>query len=511
MRRILTLMPSDNGRRGFWACVLAAICSLAIPGGGHLAVRVPFRRAVAIVASLNVVATVAVVAIVAPLSSRSDLADVIANRTVFLGLALALAVLAATRLWSALDSAWLARPASGTAVRLTATATIGLMVIGGVAPLAIAANYVWQTDRAIERTFASGDAPTANPAPLPTTTTTTTTTTATTTTTTTTSLTTTTESISASTTTIAPTTTATIAATTTTAAIFPGVERVNVLLLGGDAGPGRFSLRTDSMVVVSIDPDTGNSAMISVPRNLQRLPFPAGTALAERYPDGFDEIANAVYTRVDSNRQLAGGGDDAGAQAIKLGIAQLLGIPIHYYVLVDMAGFVDVVDALGGIDIDVIKRVPSGGTRTDEKHPVPKWFEVGAQHMDGTLALSYARSRGVDSDYSRMGRQRCVLAGIAAAATPRAVAAGLTDLVTAFGAAVRTDIPRERLGEMSQLVDRYSQAGGLDAVRTLHLAPPLVDPADWDAAEVRALVANVLTPGAPDDGQPASTLGNACS
>jgi LCP family protein required for cell wall assembly len=294
--------------------------------------------------------------------------------------------------------------------------------------------------------------------------------------------------------------------------VFPGEDRVNVLLLGGDAGPDRWSMRTDSMIVVSIDPETGDTAMISVPRNLHHLPFPPGTALAERYPKGFEEIANAVYTRVDSHRELAGGGDDAGAQAIKLGIAQLLGIPINYYVLVDMAGFVDVVDALGGIDIDVLKRVPSVGKRPDEKHPVPKWFEKGMQHMDGTVALAYARTRSADSDYSRMARQRCVLAGIAAAATPRAVAFGLTDLVAAFGAAVRSDIPRERLGEVAQLVDRYSQAGGQAAVRTLQLSPPIIDPADWDAVEVRQLVADVLaaTSSALPDGTAPSLLGAAC-
>ncbi len=285
---------------------------------------------------------------------------------------------------------------------------------------------------------------------------------------------------------------------------------MNVLLLGGDAGADRWSLRTDSMIVVSVDPVTGYTAMISVPRNLRRLPFPTGTALADAFPEGFTDIANAVYTYVDGHRELAGGGGNAGAQAIKLGIAQLLGIPIHYYVLVDMAGFVDVVDAIGGIDIYVAKRVPSALNPPGSKHPVPDWYEVGEQHMDGTLALGYARSRRVDSDYSRMARQRCVLAGIAEAATPRAIATGLTDLVGAFGDAVRSDIPRDRLGELAQLMDLYSQAGGLTAVRTLHLAPPLVDPVVWDAAEVRSYVLGVLTPGAEVGGTPPPLLSDEC-
>ncbi|MGB8861050.1 MAG: LCP family protein, partial [Ilumatobacteraceae bacterium] len=366
------MASSGGSRSGLAASIAAALCSVIMPGAGHVLIRARLRPAVIVAAACNIVATTAVVAIVAPVDGRSDLADVIANRTVFLGLAVTLVVLAATRLWSALDAAWIARPSSRTAHQAAAAIAVGVVVLAGVAPLAVAANYVWQTDRAVEKVFSSDAATTANPSPLTTTVTTAAATSATTTT----------MPARGSTTSSSSTSSTSSTSTTTTMAVFPGEERVNVLLLGGDGGPDRWSMRTDSMIVVSIDPDTGDTAMISVPRNLRRLPFPPGTPLAERYPKGFDEIANAVYTRVDSHRELAGGVDDAGAQGIKQGIAQLLGMPIHYYVLVDMAGFVDVVDALGGIDINVAKRVPSVGRRPDEKHPVPKWFEPGLQHMD---------------------------------------------------------------------------------------------------------------------------------
>ncbi len=487
----------DRPRRGFWFCVGGALASVIHPGLGHLAVGARFRRAVVVATALAAVTTIALLVVLLPVRSRSDLADIIADRTVFIGLGVGLAILAATRLWAALDVAWQARPENDSVQALSLFVAV-LVAIIGVAPLAVSANYVWQTDRAVERVFSDHDATTASPGTLASTTSTSSAVTSTT---------------AAVSTTTAPSTTApsTTAAPTTTTPPFPGTDRVNVLLLGGDAGPGRWSLRTDSMIVVSIDPRSGDTAMISVPRNLHRLPFPDGTALHEKYPDGFSDIANAVYPYVNGHRELMGGIEDAGSQAIKLGIAQLLGIPINYYILVDMAGFVDVVDALGGIEIDVTKRVPSAKNPSNAKHPVPRWFEVGPQHMDGTLALAYARTREADSDYWRMARQRCVLAGIAAAATPRTLATGLTDLVGAFGDAVRTDIPRDRLGELAQVVDRYSQAGGLAAVRTLHLAPPLVNPAKWDAAEVRALVADVLTPGAPVGGTPPPVLAEACA
>ena len=129
---------------------------------------------------------------------------------------------------------------------------------------------------------------------------------------------------------------------------------------------------------------------------------------------------------------------------------------------------------------------------------MPDYIEKGQQHMDGTLALAYARTREADSDYRRMERQRCVLAAIADAATPQALATGLPALMNAFGDAVRSDIPRDELGDFAQLIDRYTKAGGLDAVRTLHLAPPQVEPGHWKADKVRQLVADVLQP--PDLG-----------
>ena len=479
-------------RRGLGACAGAALLSVIMPGTGHWAVRARFKAAIISASVLNVLAMVAMLAIIAPARDRAGLTELVAHRGRFVAMGLTLVVLAGTRVWTAVDAAWAARPRGGRALQLTAGFTAVLVVVGGVAPLAVAADYVWHTDRAVERVFSTDDAITAYPGAstrnatldpsspgTPTSTATTTTLVG---------------EPGVTDTTVAP---ATAPPTTTTLPPMVGEARVNVLLLGGDAGPGRWSLRTDSMIVVSIDPATGDTAMISVPRNLTRLPFPPGTALADRFPRGFNDLANAVFPYVNQHRELAGGGDDAGAQAVKLGMAQLLGMPIHYYVLVDMAGFVDVVDALGGIDLNVPQRVPSPGNPPNAKHPVPAWIEAGQQHMDGTIALTYARSRSGDSDYNRMARQRCVLAAIATAATPAALATGLPALVGAFGDAVRTDIPRDRLGEFAALIDKFSAAGGLGAVRTLHLAPPLVSSRSWDALEVRLLVTNVITPGAP--------------
>lgn len=449
------------------------MCSIVLPGTGHLVVGARFRRSVVAATALSGVATVIALVILLPVSGSTDLAEIVANRAVFVSIAVVLMVLAATRVWTALDSAWIARPPTGSKIRMAALATTVLAVVSGVAPLVVAADYVIETDRAVEKVFASEDAETAIPSELTTTT-----------------------SEATGPTTTEPDTSTTT--TSTTIAPFAEEERVNVLLLGGDAGPGRYSLRTDSMIVVSIDPETGDTAMISIPRNLYGLPFPPGTILAETYPRGFPGLANAVYPTVDANRDDFGGGDDVAAQAVKQGIAQLLGIPIHYYILVDMLGFVRVVDALGGIDIYLPERIHTARSPSKDLHPVPKYFEAGQHHFDGTEALSYSRTRYSDSDYGRMGRQRCVLGAIAAAATPQALASGLSDLVSAFGDAVRTDIPRERIGEMAALVDRYVDAGGFDEVSTLHLAPPNIPSSQWDPVEVRALVTEVLNGNEPE-------------
>lgn len=410
------------------------------PGVGHMVVHARRSAGWVLAALINLVATVVTLKLAWPVRNRAGLVKILADRQTFAGLGLGLVAMALTRLYCVIDASWQARPIVGSGKKAAATFTTAVFVVIGVGPLALGADYVRRTDETIERVFGNGDAITAG-------------------------------------------------------SLFEGLGRVNVLLLGGDAGPGRYSLRTDSMIVVSIDPASGDTAMISVPRNTPVLPFPPDTPMGQLFPNGFEDIANAVYPYVDARRELGGGGDDAAAQVMKQGIAQYLGIPINYYVLVDMAGFVHIVDALGGIDLYVGKRVPGPSNPLDSPDLAPLYFEVGQQHMNGTLALSYARSRSADSDNSRIARQRCVLGAIASAATPMSLALGLPDLLSAFGDAMRTDIPRDQLGEFATLIERFDSKGGMSTVRTLHLAPPDFDPTAWRKQQVYDLVANVIAPG----------------
>ncbi|WP_309232854.1 LCP family protein [Blastococcus sp. TML/C7B] len=141
---------------------------------------------------------------------------------------------------------------------------------------------------------------------------------------------------------------------------FGDKERINVLLLGGDGGEGRDGVRTDTVIVASIDTDDGETTLFSLPRNLEDLPFPESSPLADLYPDGFDagseseSLLNAVYRNGPAmHPDVLGPTDNPGADWLKLGVGEALGLDIDYYVLINLDGFSRLVDALGGITVDV--------------------------------------------------------------------------------------------------------------------------------------------------------------
>jgi polyisoprenyl-teichoic acid--peptidoglycan teichoic acid transferase len=273
-----------------------------------------------------------------------------------------------------------------------------------------------------------------------------------------------------------------------------------ILLLGGDAGPGRSGLRTDSMILVSIHRPSGRTALISIPRDLERIRFRPGSPLGERYPNGFDEIANAVYPRVTSNERLreaysSPSGLRPGAVAIAETIGYSLDVTIHDYVLVDMQGFLEVIDALGGVTVDVPKAVPTPGNPPGAKHDVPKTIPAGEQRMDGTLALAYVRSRKADSDYQRMGRQRDVLAALASQVTVGNALTGYTAVTEAVGDSLHTSLTTE---EFTTLLGVLGAETAI--VESVGLAPPLINTQrpDFDAmAKIVGEVQLALVTGEP--------------
>jgi LCP family protein required for cell wall assembly len=276
-------------------------------------------------------------------------------------------------------------------------------------------------------------------------------------------------------------------------------EVSTILLLGGDAGPGRSGLRTDSMILVSIHRPSGRAALISVPRNLEHLLFPPGSPLEQRHPYGFDEIANAVYPIVSSNESLREayrvGELRPGAVATAQGIGYSLDVTIDDYVLIDMQGFLEVIDALGGVTVDVRKAVPTPGNPPGAKHPVPPVIEAGVQYMDGTLALAYVRSRKSDTDYHRARRQREVLAALASQVSLADALTGYSAVTSALGDSLRTSLTTEEFTNLLALL-----GGETAIVESVGLVPPLVSPSnpDYDAmAKIVGQIQVALVTGVP--------------
>ena len=272
----------------------------------------------------------------------------------------------------------------------------------------------------------------------------------------------------------------------TTPPLAPG--RWNIVLLGGDAGPNRWGLRTDTMIVVSVDRQTGDLASVSVPRNLMELPMPAGP-LRDRFPHGFNDLANALYTYVSIHPEL---GLDP-AQAIKGALAELLGIPIDNYVIVDLIGFMKIIDALGGVTVNLstnVHLVPNVDGKTKEAPSVGP----GPVTMNGAMALSFVRTREQDSDYSRMKRQRCLLAG----GRRGHVAGRPRGQLPEPGVRGRRSVPlRHPEGSSRGDLVRVFGLVNVARARTLVLVPPVINPSHPDIARIRALVANTLDAAAP--------------
>jgi LCP family protein required for cell wall assembly len=288
-------------------------------------------------------------------------------------------------------------------------------------------------------------------------------------------------------------------------------ERVNVLLLGGDGGEGRDGVRTDTVIVASIDTDTGDTTLFSLPRNLEDLPFPEDSPLAEVYPDGFDagseseSLLNAVYRNGPAEHpDILGPTDDPGADFLKLGVGEALGLTIDYYVLVNLEGFSRLVDALGGITVNVNYYVPINGDPGTGELP-DDYIEPGPnQLLDGPRALDFARGRFGLTDYDRMARQRCTIDAIVDAADPGTVLRKYQELAATTQDIVSTDIPQSALDDFVELGFLVKDA----EIRSVVFDATLIDPAYPDYDQMRALVQEALDPApapAPaPDGAPAT-------
>jgi LCP family protein required for cell wall assembly len=239
----------------------------------------------------------------------------------------------------------------------------------------------------------------------------------------------------------------------------PADERLTVLFVGSDHGTGYSHSLTDTMMVVSIDRSTGAVAMVSVPRD---------TARFELYSGGvFEGKLNSLMSRAAADPERY---PDGGLGTLAAEIGYLIGVPVHYVAYINMGAFEKVIDAVGGVDVNVARAIndsfyqfPNGG---------PKGFRLsaGPHHLDGAHAVAYARSRygPGDNDFTRARRQQELLVALRAKLTSPAVLPNLPNLLEQLGQLISTNFPPERIGEMIELSRRIDDAS---ITRTV-LGPP---------------------------------------
>ncbi|HSI92169.1 MAG TPA: LCP family protein [Jiangellaceae bacterium] len=295
--------------------------------------------------------------------------------------------------------------------------------------------------------------------------------------------------------------------------------RVNVLLLGSDAGEGREGVRPDTLILASMNTETGDTVMFSLPRNLEKVPFAPGTPLAQRFPGGFtnyvagdpDYLLNAVYNHAPAEvpPEVFDGSDDAGADATKLAVGGALGLEVDYFVMADLKGFQDMVDAMGGITIDVNYPIPIASKRREDGGQgctQPRdWILPGEnQHLDGRQALWFARARcspghpdyahlpnPVKDDYNRMERQRCVMGAIARRADPMSLLPRFQALATATERNIKTDVPTDLFPAFAELGLKVKDATITSLTFTNQVIPDRSNP---DYEHIHALVQEALNP-----------------
>lgn len=215
----------------------------------------------------------------------------------------------------------------------------------------------------------------------------------------------------------------TLAAAAALYAVFPP-PRMNILLLGVDSRPGEgYVTRSDTIILTTIDPGQPYMGMLSIPRDLYVA-----------VPGHNWSRINAAHTYGES------AGEGGGAQLVAQTVANNFGVPVHRTLRMNFQGFVAIVDAAGGIDIDVPAPIRDDAYPTANYGTISIYFEPGRQHMDGERALQYARTRHSSNDFYRAARQQEVIVALTKKLANPANWWRLPGVYVAFISNVETDL-----------------------------------------------------------------------
>jgi LCP family protein required for cell wall assembly len=284
-------------------------------------------------------------------------------------------------------------------------------------------------------------------------------------------------------------------------------DRLTILLVGADEGPGREGLRTDTMIVATFDIESGEAALFGLPRNFKRVPLPPEfqssfiklekkaiekeavdddgdgfpDTWVDRNGDGipdkppfrscrcFPEMLNRVHQNTMDWTDTYPDTPDPGLAALRDIVAHLIDLRIDYYVMVNMEGFVDVVDAIGGVEVMVKEPYHVAVSAPSEDSPKARVnVEPGLNHLTGLEALAYSRWRIGTSDYDRMQRQRCLIRAAADQLDPLTLARSFHTLADVVERSVVTDIPVTFLPDLVDILGDVN----LEQVATVGLVPP---------------------------------------
>jgi LCP family protein required for cell wall assembly len=270
----------------------------------------------------------------------------------------------------------------------------------------------------------------------------------------------------------------------------PKDGRYNVLLLGGDSGADRWGLRTDSMTVASIDAYTGKTVLFGLPRNMLNFPFLKGSVMAQQFPDGFNcgstcEL-NSLTTWAGDHRALFKGVENPGIEATSEAIEGITGLKINYFAMVNLKGFQKMVNAVGGVRLKVRDRIPIGGVGG----PVTGYIEPGDRKLNGYQTLWFARSRESADDYSRMARQKCVMAAMLQQLSPMTVVTHFQDIAEASAGLITTNIPAAEVPTFVNL----AEGARSHAVQTVSFVPPMINTGHPDIAKIQRAVQEAIHP-----------------
>lgn len=271
--------------------------------------------------------------------------------------------------------------------------------------------------------------------------------------------------------------------------------RVNLLLLGSDAGADRTGVRTDSMMVASIDTKTGDTLLFGIPRSLQNAPFPDKDPLHRVWPNGFncgsECLLNAVWSQAEAHRDLFPGDPRPGLTATRDVIGEILGLPIDYYTIIDLKGFQSLVDAMGGVTVNVPRDIPIGGGKVDgtnRDRPITGWIRKGDRHLNGYEALWFSRSRTGADDYDRMKRQRCMVSALLNQTNPVQLLQKYPKLASVAKHNISTDVRQQDLEAWVDLVQRIQNG----TVRSLPLTNQVISTVHPDFNAIHALVQDAI-------------------